>query len=93
MGSELPDGMFSYQPPIFGIYVLEGFRLKKYNLFYILWSFALFYVWKFGIFLVIFSEFWFVASRKFWQPCMGYLLKCTEILIPRREDYNVASTT
>jgi hypothetical protein len=80
----LPDGFFSNQKSQFG-YILEGPRLENVDTFYghleyftDIWDI----LGPFGTFcdnLVHFFQFWYVVSRKLWQPCcqFGSCSTCT----------------
>jgi hypothetical protein len=80
----LPDGIFSNQ---FG-QILVGLRMENVGIFcanleYIA---AIWYIlWSFGNFVAIlyFFPFWYIVSRKIWQPCLSLLNTCDYIMLVR----------
>jgi hypothetical protein len=67
--SGLPDGIFSNQKYHFGL-ILEGLLMVYFmSIWNILLQFGIFYgnLVIFGN-LVYFSPFWYIVSRKIWQP-------------------------
>jgi hypothetical protein len=69
----LPDGIFSNQKSQFG-QILEGLEMENVGIFYGYLEniTAIWYIlWPFGKLVIIwyfFSQFWFIVSKKIWQP-------------------------
>jgi hypothetical protein len=72
-GTGLPDDLFSNQNTNLGKFLGPWNR----NVCYSLWPFGIYYgslvhiivIWKINSNLVYFPPFWYLVSRKIWQPC------------------------
>jgi hypothetical protein len=66
----LPDGIFSNQKSQLGL-ILDGLAMEDVGIFYGHYGHLVYYVtlWQFyGYLCSIFFPFWYVVSRKIWQP-------------------------
>jgi hypothetical protein len=74
MKSGLPDSIFSHQKFQFG-HILEGHGIGKWMAIFNIPITAIWHImdiWYLSYNLVCFPPFWYIVSRKIWQPCMKW---------------------